>query len=118
MDKQIDAAQALAERKAQLVREGEAYRVGIALAKAQVAHGAHPDVLLHTALDHAGWALRARLDGLLKPTGANLTMLMPFAMGALRFLARRHLVKPIMGAAAGVGALVWYLKHRRAYPAP
>jgi hypothetical protein len=108
----------LAERKAQLVRQGEYYRVGIVHAKAQVAQGARPDVLWHSAMDHAGWALRSRVDSLLHPTGANLTMLMPVAMGALRFLARRHLVKPVAGVAAGVGALVWYLKHRRAHPSP
>jgi hypothetical protein len=118
MENKDGVALTLAERKALLVRQGEYYRVGIVHAKAHVVQGARPDVLWHAAMDHAGWALRSRLDSLLHPTGANITMLMPFAMGALRFLARRHLVKPVAGVAAGIGALVWYLKHRREHPSP
>lgn len=117
MEKKDSLGPTLAERKALLVRQGEFYRVGIVHAKAQVMHSAQPQVLWHSAMDHAGWALRARVDSLLHPTGANLTMLMPFAMGALRFLARRGLVKPVAGVAASIGALVWYLKHRREHRA-
>ncbi len=114
MDKQTAAEMALAERKAQLLRQGEYYRVAIVHAKAGVKHDARPEVMLHTVLDHAGAALRARADSLLRPTGANLAMLMPFAMGALRLLARRRLVKPLLGVAAGVGAVAFYLQRRRA----
>lgn len=114
MEKHTAAELALAERKAQLLRQGEYYRVAIVHAKAGVMHEVRPEVMLHTALDHVGAALRARADTLLRPTGANLAMLMPFAVGALRFMARRRLVKPVLGIAAGLGALAFYLQRRRA----
>ena len=68
-----------ATRKAELLREGEFYRAGVTYAKAQVKHGARPEVMLHSALDHATWALRARADALLKPTGTSISVLMGVA---------------------------------------
>jgi hypothetical protein len=101
------------ERKARLLREGESYRLGIVHAKAQIKHGARPDTILHSALDHAGWALRARIDGLLKPTGVNLATLMPYALGLLGFLRRRRLGKPALAASLVLAGLGWYLQRRR-----
>jgi hypothetical protein len=44
------------ERKRALLRDGEFYRAGVAHARAQIKHGARPEVMFHTALDHATWA--------------------------------------------------------------
>jgi hypothetical protein len=101
------------ERKARLLREGELFRLGIVHARAQIKHGARPDTMLHSALDHAGWALRARIDGLLKPTGVNLTTLMPYALGLLGFIRRRRLGRPALAASLVLAGLGWYLQRRR-----
>lgn len=109
-----DKGDALAERKARLLRQGEFYRVGIVHAKANIKQGARPDALFHSALDHAGWALRSRVDNLLRPTGINVATLMPYAVSILGFLSRRRLVRPALGVlAAAVGAALYY-QHRRA----
>lgn len=101
-------------RKAELLREGEFYRAGIIYAKAQVKHGARPEVMLHSALDHATWALRARADALLKPTGTSISVLMPYALTAFNFVRQRRLVKPALAGAALMGVAGWYMKKRRA----
>ena len=103
----------LADRKAQLMRQGEFYRAGVLHAKAQVKHEASPTTLFHTALDHATWAVRSRVDGLLKPTGASVASMMPYALSILGFIRRRRLGKPALGVAVVLGGLGWYLQRRR-----
>jgi hypothetical protein len=104
----------VAERKAELLRDGEFYRAGMTQAKAQVKYGARPEVLLHSAIDHATWALRARADALLKPTGTSIAAMAPYALTVLNFIRRRRLGKPALGAALLLGGLGWYVQHRRA----
>ena len=67
-------------RKQELLREGEFFRSGVAHARAQIRHGARPEVMLHGVIDHATWALRARADALLKPTGTSVSVLMPYGL--------------------------------------
>lgn len=102
------------ERKAELLREGEYYRSGLIHAKAQIRHSARPEVMFHSALDHATWALRTRADALLKPTGTSISVIAPYALTALGFIRKRRLGKQALGAALLVGALGWYLQRRRA----
>ena len=104
----------VAERKAELLRDGDFYRAGVAQAKAQVVYGARPEVLLHSAIDHATWALRSRADALLKPTGTSIAAMAPYALTVLNFIRRRRLGKPALGAALLLGGLTWYVQHRRA----
>jgi len=106
----------LNERKAKLLRQGEFYRVGIVHAKAQVRQGMRPDQLFHSALEHATWAIRSRIDGLLEPRGMNVSSVMPYAIGIIGFLTRRRLLKPALGVGAALAALAWYLQRRRARP--
>jgi hypothetical protein len=106
--------QALAERKAMLKRQAEFYRVGIVHSRATIRQGARPEALFHTALDHASWALRARVDSLLRPTGINVAAVMPFAMTIIGFITRRRLVKPALGVLAAAGAVALYVQRRRA----
>jgi uncharacterized membrane-anchored protein len=113
LDKAEDKQDSLSERKARLLRQGDFYRAGIVRAKSDVKHGARPDTLFHSALDHATWAVRSRLDGLLKPTGISVAALMPYAMSILGFLRRRQLVKPALGVAAVAGGVALFLQHRR-----
>jgi hypothetical protein len=101
-------------RKAELLREGEFYRAGVAYAKAQVKHGARPEVMLHSALDHATWALRARADALLKPTGTSVSVLMPYALTAFNFVRQRRMGKQALAGAVLAGVAGWYMKKRRA----
>ena len=102
-----------AVRKKELLREGEFFRAGVAHAKAGIQHSIKPEVMMRTAIDHTTVALRTRADALLKPTGANVAMLMPYAMSALNFVRQRRLAKPVAGAAVALGAVGWYFNRKR-----
>ena len=108
-----NAQDALAERKARLLRQAEFYRVGIVHARAGIKQGARPEALLHTALDHAGWALRSRMDSLLRPTGISVGAIMPFAVSILGYITRRRLVKPALGVLVAAAAVALYVQQRR-----
>ena len=101
-------------RLAELKREGEFYRAGVSYAKAQVKHGARPEVMLHSALDHATWALRARADALLKPTGTSISVIMPYALSAFNFVRQRRMGKMVVGGAALMAVAGLFMKRRRA----
>jgi hypothetical protein len=101
-------------RKAELLRDGEFYRSGVAHAKAQIKHGARPEVMFHSVIDHATWALRTRADALLKPTGTSVSVLAPYALTVLGFIRKRRLGKPALGLALLLGGLGWYLQRKRA----
>jgi len=101
-------------RKAELLREGEFYRAGVTYAKAQVKHGARPEVMLHSALDHATWALRARADALLKPTGTSISVLAPYALGVFNFVRQRRMGKQALAGAVLLGVAGWFAKRRQA----
>jgi hypothetical protein len=103
------------ERKRALLRDGEFYRAGVAHARAQIKHDARPEVMFHTALDHATWVLRTRADALLKPTGTSISVLAPYALTVLGFIRKRRLGKPALGIAALLGAGAWYLQRKRAH---
>lgn len=103
-----------AARKQELLREGESFRAGVAHAKASIQYGIKPEVMLRTTMDHASVALRSRADALLKPTGTNVSMLLPYAMTAVNFVRQRRLGKQVAGAAVALGALGWFVKRKRA----
>lgn len=107
-------AELLAERKGALLRQGEMYRVGVAHAQAHVKDGLRPEVIVHRAIDHAGWALRSRFDRLLRPgAGASAMSLLPAVVSLFGLLARRKLLRPALGVAAAAVAVGWY-SHRQA----
>lgn len=101
-------------RKAELLREGEFYRAGVAYARAQVKHGARPEVMLHSVFDHATWALRARADALLKPTGTSVSVIAPYALAAFNFVRQRRLGKQAVAGAVLLGVASWFMNKRRA----
>lgn len=101
-------------RKAELLRQGEFYRSGVVHAKAQVKHGARPEVMFHNVIDHATWALRTRADALLKPTGTSVSVLAPYALTVLGFIRQRKLGKQAAAVAALLGVAGWYYQRRRA----
>jgi uncharacterized membrane protein (UPF0136 family) len=70
--------------------------------------------MFHTVLDHATWALRARADMLLRPTGTSIATLAPYALTVLGFIRRRKLVKPALGITALAGVAAWYVQRKRA----
>ncbi|MGZ8288739.1 MAG: hypothetical protein ACXW2U_07930 [Telluria sp.] len=108
-----DSAAGVAERKARLLRQGDFYRAGIVQAKAHIKQGAKPENIFHSAMDHATFALRSRVDGLLRPTGISVGSIMPYAMSILGFINRRRLHKPALGVAV-LGALAaWYVQRQR-----
>jgi hypothetical protein len=100
-------------RKQELLREGEFFRSSVAHARAQIRHASRPEVMLHGAIDHATWALRARADALLKPTGTSVSVLMPYGLAVLNFIRQRNLGKPAGAAAILLGVAGWYLNKRR-----
>ena len=100
-------------RKQELLREGEYFRNGVAHAKAQIRHSAHPEVMLHGVIDHATSALRVRADALLRPTGTSVSALMPYGMAAYNFVRQRRMGKQAAGAALVLGAIGYYLNKRR-----
>ncbi len=108
-----DSEASLATRKARLKRQADFYRVGIVHAKAGIKQGARPDALFHNALDHATWAVRTRVDSLLRPTGINVASIMPYAVSMLGFITRRRLVKPALGVLAAAAGLAYYVQQRR-----
>ena len=114
LEKATSKEQALAERKERLLRQAEFYRVGIVHARAGIKQGARPEALFHTALEHASWALRNRVDGLLRPTGINVATIMPFAVSILGILRRRRLVKPAVGVLLAAVGMAYYVQQRRA----
>jgi hypothetical protein len=100
-------------RKAQLIREGEFYRVALVHAKAQVKHAARPEALFHSAVDHATWAVRSRVDGLLKPTGASVATLAPIIMTAIRIFRSRRMGVAGIASAVAMAGFGWYMQQRR-----
>ena len=111
--KDADGDAAKSERKARLLRQGDFYRAGIVQAKANIKHGAKPDTIFHNALDHATFALRSRVDGLLRPTGINVGSVMPYAMSVISFINRRRLHKPAIGVAVLMAGAAWYAQRQR-----
>ncbi|WP_426176370.1 hypothetical protein [Massilia sp. TWR1-2-2] len=101
------------ERKAQLIREGEFYRVALVHVKAQVKHAARPEVLFHSALDHATWAVRSRVDSLLKPTGASMATLAPILVTAVRIFRNRRMGIAGIALAVAMAGFGWYMQQRR-----
>lgn len=110
------AATALkAARKAQLLRDGEFYRVGIVHAKARVLHSLSPNAIMHHAYEHAVGFVTSRIESVLAPTGVRLGSLMPYAVTAFSFFARKKLLKPALGivlAAVAIGALLTRYRQR------
>jgi len=120
MDKTISEAgvvtvkQTPAQRKEELMRDGEFYRAGVAHAKAQIKHGSRPEVLFHSAVDHATFALRSRVDSLLHPTGYSVASMAPYALSAVKFIRHRKLGKPALAVSVLLGVAGWYFKRYRA----
>ena len=108
-----DGGDSLATRKAHLKRQADFYRVAIVHAKASIKQGARPEALFHNVLDRASWALRSRVDNLLRPTGINVAAIMPYAVSILSFIARRRLVKPALGVLAAGAGVFFYVQRRR-----
>ncbi|MES2740265.1 MAG: hypothetical protein V4754_04865 [Pseudomonadota bacterium] len=109
----VSLVESAAERKKVLIAEGEYFRVGLVHAKLSVGHALQPQALLHGALDHAVGFAHARVDQFLAPTGVRLETVMPYAMSALSFMARRKLIKPALAVAVVVAVGVAWFKRRK-----
>lgn len=132
MTNHVETTGFAAERQ-RLIREGELYRVKVVHSKALVANALHPDALFHGAVDHAVSLAQARFGGLLKPGGVlgglaglgglggsgginfkalNYKKLLPYVMTAGSFIARKKLIKPVIGVVAVVGIGAYWLTRR------
>jgi len=118
MDKSVSQTvtikQTPAERKEELLRDGEFFRAGVAHAKAQIRHGARPEVLFHSAVDHATYAIRGRVDSLLHPTGVSMSSIAPYALTAIKFIRHRKLGKPALAIGVLLGVAGWFWQRHRA----
>ena len=118
MDKHVTQTvkikQTPAERIEELKRDGEFFRAGVAHSKAQIRHGARPEVLFHSAVDHATFAVRSRVDSLLHPTGFSVASMAPYALTAIKFIRHRKLGKPALAVSVLLGVAGWYFQRRRA----
>ena len=101
-------------RKEQLIRQGEFHRVGVMHAKTQIKQAARPEALFHSAIEHAGWAVRSRVDSLLHPTGTSVGALMPYALTVFRFIRHRRIGKASLGVAIVLAGVGLYIQQRRA----
>ncbi|WP_332877590.1 hypothetical protein [Massilia sp. S19_KUP03_FR1] len=110
----VAITQTPAQRKEELIRDGDFFRAGVAHAKAQIIHGARPEVLFHSALDHATWAIRGRVDSLLHPTGFSVASVAPYALTAIKFIRHRKLGKPALAIGMLLGVAGWYWRSRQA----
>ncbi len=113
----VSVVESPAERKKVLIAEGEYFRIGLVHAKLSVGQALQPQALLHGALDQAVGFAHARMDQFLSPTGLRLETVLPYAMSALSFLARRKLIKPVIGVAVMVGlGVAWFRRRQQASP--
>jgi hypothetical protein len=103
----------VAERKEQLLRQAEFYRVGALQAKVQLKQAAKPDAVIHSIIDHATWAVRTRIDNLLRPTGTSVSSLMPYLMTAFSFIRRRKAGTASLGVSLALAAAGFLLKRRQ-----
>ena len=103
----------LDDRKARLKRQADFYRVGIVHSRATIRQGSRPEALFHNAIDHATFAVRSRIDTLLRPTGINVATIMPYAVSLFGFLTRKRLVKPALGILAAAAGVAYYVQQRR-----
>lgn len=110
----VTIKQTPAQRKEQLIRDGDFFRAGVAHSQAQIRHGARPEVLFHSAVDHATWAIRGRVDSLLHPTGFSVASVAPYALTAIKFIRHRRLGKPALAIGVLLGVAGWYWRHRQA----
>ena len=108
-----DKEVSLAERKARLLRQAEFHRANIVNAKSAIKQGAKPEAIYHNAVDHVTFAVRNRVDSILRPTGVNVATLAPYALSILGFLRQRRMLKPAAGVLAVAAGLAVYVKHRR-----
>ena len=118
MSKEAERAAVEADKQ-RLIREGELYRIKVVHAKALVGNALQPDAMLHGAVEQGLAMAQARLGGLLQPGGlrnVNFKSLLPYALTVGSYIARKRLVKPVMGVAlvAGLG-MAWLLRRK---PAP
>ena len=109
-----DKADSLTDRKTHLKRQADFFRVGIVHAKHSIKQGARPEVMFHSALDHATWAVRSRVDSMLRPTGISIGTVWPYAVSLLGFLRQRRMMKPALGVLAAAAGAAVYLQRRRA----
>lgn len=109
-----DSKDALAERKKQLQRLGEFYRMGLVHSKAHVKHGIEPHVLMASVFDAASYALHARIHlALGRGGGVRVQTLLPYLVPAYTFLVQRRLVRPVVLLVAAAGAAAAFLMRRR-----
>lgn len=108
-----DKETSLSERKSRLLRQAEFHRNNILSAKSAIKEGARPEVLFHKAVDHATFAVRTRVDNVLRPTGITVATVSPYALSLLSFLRQRRMLKPAIGVVAAAAGLAMFVKHRR-----
>ncbi|GAB3253227.1 hypothetical protein [Chitinimonas naiadis] len=101
----------IADRKAQLLREGATYRQGMVLAKITVGESLHKATLLQRTVGQlAAMAVSAPVGVVLPLAGRWL----PLAIKTSLFLARKRWLFPLLGIGVVTVATVTWLRQRPA----
>lgn len=118
----------LAERKAQILREGAQYRQNMVEAKVTLVTGLGTRVLIYSAVEHLIRFVAPRLGRLGQPVAAPpadrasipeallghvLSAIFPLALSACAALPRKKWLKPALGVGLLVSATVLVVARRR-----
>lgn len=114
MTNNAEPAAALAERKAQLLLTGEAYRIGILQGQMTVVRSLQTKSLLQSVVEQAVGFAGNRLSSALTPEGGGgLMSFIPLAVTSFSYLSGKRFVKPVLGAGLVVAtALVLLWRHQ------
>ncbi len=107
-------ADALAQRKAQLVAQGAVYRSEIRGAERSVAADLNLGKLVRSVLGHAALMLYAAFKRRTETAGATLQTLLPLVVGGVSALSRRSLLKPALRLALLMGTVALLAKGKAA----
>ena len=99
------ALDALAQRKAQLVAQGAAYRSGISAAQQTISASLSVDALAKSMLSHVVSAAYAVFRNRTGIGGINLQTLLPLLVGTVSTLSKRSLFKPVVRGVLLLGVM-------------
>jgi len=94
-----------AQRKQRLIQEGAAYRARLINATDEIKDGLHPGLLFRGVIGHVISAASGVLKGQTSGGKLGLSALVPLVMSGATVLARKSLLKPVIGGAIILGTI-------------
>lgn len=99
------AALSLADRKAQLLLQGEIHRLGLLKAQMTVMQSLNAQTLVQRAVEQVLGFAGNRVVAMAGGEGISPAALIPLAANAFSFLSRKKLLKPLIGMGIVAGTL-------------